>query len=137
MKGNYYDGWHMATNTSSPQQEANFLEEDHDTGSDEEDNNEIVPESYRQDTGVYYGTPQDYNSQPESNRVGGVAGKVPRYGISRLSIHCPIGAHPPLSCCPPVAKDEASANQRPHCHRVWEYRGHSRWGLSQSEASPP
>ena len=23
---NYYDGWHMATNTSSPQQEANFLE---------------------------------------------------------------------------------------------------------------
>ena len=23
---NYFDGWHMATNTSSPQQEANFLE---------------------------------------------------------------------------------------------------------------
>ena len=22
---NYYDGWHVATNTSSPQQEANFL----------------------------------------------------------------------------------------------------------------
>ena len=62
---NYYDGWHMATNTSSPQQEANFLEEDHDTGSDEEDNNEIVPESYGQDTGVHYGTPQDYNSQPQ------------------------------------------------------------------------
>ena len=26
--GNYYDGQHVATNTSSPQQEANFLEED-------------------------------------------------------------------------------------------------------------
>ena len=33
---NYYDGWHVATNTSSPQQEANFLEEDDDTGSDKE-----------------------------------------------------------------------------------------------------
>ena len=29
---NYYDGWHVATNTSSPQQEANFLEEDDDAG---------------------------------------------------------------------------------------------------------
>ena len=62
---NYYDGQHMATNTSSPQQEANFLEEDHDTGSDEEDNNEIVPESYGQDTCAHYGTPQDYNSEPQ------------------------------------------------------------------------
>ena len=43
---NYYDGWHVATNTSSLQQKANFLEEDHNTGSDEENNNEIVPESY-------------------------------------------------------------------------------------------
>ena len=60
---NYYDGWHVATNTS--QQEANFLEEDHDIGSDEEDNNEIVPESYGQDTGMHYRTPQDYNSQPQ------------------------------------------------------------------------
>ena len=63
---NYYDGWYMATNTSSLQQEANFLEEDHDTGSDEEDNNEIVLESYGQDTGMHYGTPQDYNSQQTS-----------------------------------------------------------------------
>ena len=50
---NYYDGWHMATNTSSPQQEANLLDEDDDTGSDEEDNNEIVPESHGQDTGAH------------------------------------------------------------------------------------
>ena len=40
---NYYDGQHVATNTSSPQQEANFLEEDGDTGSDEEANNAIIP----------------------------------------------------------------------------------------------
>ena len=54
---NYYDGWHMATNTSSPQQEANLLEEYNDTGNDEEVNNAIVPESHRQDTGVHYGSP--------------------------------------------------------------------------------
>ena len=36
----------MATNTSRPQQEANFLEEDDDAGSDEEAENAIVPESY-------------------------------------------------------------------------------------------
>ena len=33
---NYYDGQHVATNTSRPQQEANFLEEDHNAGSDKE-----------------------------------------------------------------------------------------------------
>ena len=42
---NYYDGWHVATNTSSPQQEANFLEQDDDAGNDEEDNEASVPES--------------------------------------------------------------------------------------------
>ena len=47
---NYYDGWHVATNTTSPQQEANFLEQDSDTDSDEEVNNTIVPESHGQDT---------------------------------------------------------------------------------------
>ena len=61
---NYYDGWHMATNTSSPQQEANFLEQDNDAGSDEEANNAIVPESNGQDTGVYYGSSSEYNIQP-------------------------------------------------------------------------
>ena len=44
---NYFDGWHMATDTSSPQQEANFLEQD------EEDNEVRVPESNDRDTGVY------------------------------------------------------------------------------------
>ena len=32
---NYYDGWHVSTNTSNSQQEANFLEEDNDAGSAE------------------------------------------------------------------------------------------------------
>ena len=62
---NYYDGWHVATNTSSPQQEANFLEQDDDAGSDEEDNNVIVPESYGQDTGVHYRSPPGHNIQPQ------------------------------------------------------------------------
>ena len=42
---NYYDGQRMATNISSQQQEANFLEEDDNAGSDEEANNAIIPES--------------------------------------------------------------------------------------------
>ena len=49
---NYYDGQHMATNTSSPQQEANCLEEDDDTGNDEEVKNATVLESHGQDTGI-------------------------------------------------------------------------------------
>ena len=62
---NYYDGWHVATNTSSPQQEANFLEQDDDAGSDEGDNNAIVPESHGQDTGVHYRSPPGCNIQPQ------------------------------------------------------------------------
>ena len=49
---NYYDRWHMATNTLSPQHKANLLEEDDDIGSDEEDNKAIVLESQDKDTGV-------------------------------------------------------------------------------------
>ena len=47
----------MATNTSSPQQEANFLEQDDDAGSDEEVTNAIIPESHGKDTGMHYGSP--------------------------------------------------------------------------------
>ena len=64
---NYYDGWHMATNTSSLQQEANFLEQDDDAGSDEEDNKESVPESNGQDTGVHYRSPPGHNIQPQDD----------------------------------------------------------------------
>ena len=62
---NYYDGRHMATNTSSPQQEANFLEEDDDAGSDEEADNAIVPESNGQDTSADYGSSSEHNIQPQ------------------------------------------------------------------------
>ena len=63
----------MATNTSSPQQEAtfleqeeaNFLEQDDDAGSDEEDNKESVPESNGQDTSAHYGSPPGHNIQPQ------------------------------------------------------------------------
>ena len=55
----------MATNISSPQQEANFLEEDDDTGSDEETENAIVLESDGQDTGTYHGSSTEHNFQPQ------------------------------------------------------------------------
>ena len=55
----------MATNTSSPQQEANFLEQDDDAGSDEEDNEASVSESNGQDTGMHYGSPPGHNIQPQ------------------------------------------------------------------------
>ena len=54
----------MSTNTSNSQQEANFLEEDDDAGSDEEANNPIIPESHEQDTGVHYNNPFECKSQP-------------------------------------------------------------------------
>ena len=54
---NYFDGWHMATNTSSPQQEANFLEQY------EEDDEVKVPESNGQDTSTYGTSPTDHNIQ--------------------------------------------------------------------------
>ena len=53
----YFDGWHVATNTSSPQQEANFLEQD------EEDDEVRVLESNGQDTGAYGTSPTEYNIQ--------------------------------------------------------------------------
>ena len=55
----------MATNTSSPQQETNFLEEDDDTGSDEEVNNAIILESHGQDTDTHYGSPPEHKTQPQ------------------------------------------------------------------------
>ena len=62
---NYYDRWHVDTNTSSPQQEANFLDEDYDVGSDEEADNANVPESDGQDTGTYCGSSSEHNFQPQ------------------------------------------------------------------------
>ena len=62
---NYYDGRHVATNTSSLQQEANFLEQDDNAGSDEEDNEASAPESNGQDTGAHHGSPPGHNIQPQ------------------------------------------------------------------------
>ena len=62
---NYYDGWYVATNTSSPQQEANFLDEDNNAGSDEEAENAIVLESNGQDTGAHYWNSSEHNFQPQ------------------------------------------------------------------------
>ena len=63
---NYYDGWHVSTNTSSPQQEANFLEEDDNARSDEEANNTIILESHEQDTGAHYDSPPKYKRPPHN-----------------------------------------------------------------------
>ena len=54
---NYFDGRHMATNTSSPQQEANLLEQD------EEDDEVSVPESNAQDNSTYGTIPTEHNAQ--------------------------------------------------------------------------
>ena len=54
---NYFNGQHVATNTSSPQQEANFLEQD------EEDDEVRVPESNGQDTGAYGTNLTEHNIQ--------------------------------------------------------------------------
>ena len=54
----------MSTNTSDPQQEANFLE-DNNAGSNEEDNDPIILESHKQDTGVHHSSPSDHQIQPQ------------------------------------------------------------------------
>ena len=60
---NYFDGWHVATNASSLQQEANFLEQDDNAGIDEEDDEVRVPESNGQDTGMHCASPPGHNIQ--------------------------------------------------------------------------
>ena len=54
---NYFDGWHVATNTSSLQQEANLIEQDN------EDDEVRVLESNGQDTGKYGANPTEHNIQ--------------------------------------------------------------------------
>ena len=60
---NYFDRWHVATNTSSPQQEANFSEQDDVVDIDEEDNEVRVPESNGQDTSTYCASPSGHDIQ--------------------------------------------------------------------------
>ena len=60
---NYFDGWHVATNTSSPQQEANFLEQDKYVDIDEEDDAVRVAESSVKDTSTFHESPPRHNIQ--------------------------------------------------------------------------
>ena len=60
---NYFDRWHVATNMSSPQQEANFLEHDEYVDIDDEDDAVSVPESDGKDTGTYCASPSGHNIQ--------------------------------------------------------------------------
>ena len=54
---NYFNGQHVATNTSSLQQKANLIEQD-------EEHDEVrVPESNGQDTGTYGTSPSEHNIQ--------------------------------------------------------------------------
>ena len=53
----------MATNTSSPQQEANFLEQNDNVGIDEEDDGVRVPESNGHDTSMHCASPPGHNIQ--------------------------------------------------------------------------
>ena len=62
---NYYDRQHVATNTSSPQQEANFLDQDKDADSEEEDDKVSVPESNGQDTSTCYESSPRHTTQPQ------------------------------------------------------------------------
>ena len=61
---NYFDGQHASTNTSTPQQEANYPEGDN-TISNDEDSNLTLPESHEQDTGVHHNSPFDHQTQPQ------------------------------------------------------------------------
>ena len=60
---NYFDGQHVATNTSSLQQEANFLEQDDLVDMDEEDYEVRVPESNDKDTGAFCASPPRHDIQ--------------------------------------------------------------------------
>ena len=61
---NYFDGQHASTNTSTPQQEANYLEDD-DAVNSEEASNPTKLESHEQDTGVHYDSPSNCQTQPQ------------------------------------------------------------------------
>ena len=54
---NYFDGWHVATNTSSQQQEANFIEQD------DKDDEVRVLESNGQDTSDYGANSTEHDTQ--------------------------------------------------------------------------
>ena len=64
VEDNYFDGQHASINTSTPQQEANYLE-DEDAISNEKVSNPTEPESHEQDTSVHHNSPSDHQTQPQ------------------------------------------------------------------------
>ena len=52
---------HALTNTSTPQQEANYLE-DEETISNEKVSNPTEPESHEQDTSVHHNSPSNHQT---------------------------------------------------------------------------
>ena len=54
----------MSTNTSTPQQKANYLEDDNAINT-EEASNPTKPESQEQDTGVHHDSPSNHQTQPQ------------------------------------------------------------------------
>ena len=62
VEDNNFDGQYASTNTSTPQQEANYLEDD-DTINNEEASNPTKPESHEQDTSLHHDSPSDSQTQ--------------------------------------------------------------------------
>ena len=60
---NYFDGQHTSTNTSTTQQEVNYLEDD-DAINTEEASNPTKLESHEQDTGIHHDSPSKCQTQP-------------------------------------------------------------------------
>ena len=54
----------MLTNTSTPQQEANYLEDDN-TVSNDQASNSTIPESHEQDTSIHHNSPSDHQTEPQ------------------------------------------------------------------------
>ena len=54
------------TNTSTPQQEANYLE-DNNTISNDEASNSTIRESHEQDTSIHHNSPSDHQTQPQDD----------------------------------------------------------------------
>ena len=54
----------MSTNTSTPQQEANYLE-DNNAISNDKASNSTIPGSHEQDTSVHHNSPSDHQTQPQ------------------------------------------------------------------------
>ena len=66
MEDNYFDGQHTSTNTSTSQQEANYLEDD-DAFNTEEASSPTELESHEQDTGIHHYSPSDHQTPSQDD----------------------------------------------------------------------